>query len=267
MLETQDGAFIYYEDHGSGKPIVLIHGFTCSSKFFRNNVSELSKDFRVITMDLRGHGNSSKVLCGHCIPQYARDVRALLEHLELYDVTLLGWSMGGSVVLDYWRQFLGNSRLSKLILNDNSLFPFSLEDWNAHRYKNYNYDAANAEIIELYNNPVAHTRNSARSWFKNGVASDADLEWMSKESLKIPPWIAAAIFSDFINRDSSQILPSVTVPTLVLAPGDSEKKIQACEYYVSKLSQGYIDYLDDGHTAFYTQPEKFNKLIIDFLGR
>lgn len=83
IFETKDGALIYYEDQGQGKPLVMIHGWSCSSKVFKNNVPELAKDFRVITIDLRGHGKSSKILHGHTIPQYAQDVRAVIEHLKL----------------------------------------------------------------------------------------------------------------------------------------------------------------------------------------
>ena len=113
-LKTKDGAIIYYEDHGSGQPILLVHGWTCSSKFWRKNVPELCKHFRVITIDLRGHGNSSKILTGHTISQYASDVRALIEHLGINDVTLVGWSLGGPVVLSYYDQFRDDSRLKAL---------------------------------------------------------------------------------------------------------------------------------------------------------
>jgi len=95
-LEMKDGAKIFYEDQGHGQPIVLVHGWTCSSRFWQENAPELAKEFRVITIDLRGHGNSSKILTGHTISQYARDVREIIEYLALRDVTLAGWSLGGA---------------------------------------------------------------------------------------------------------------------------------------------------------------------------
>ena len=94
-LETKDGAKIYYEDHGKGQPIVLVHGWICSSKFWQKNAPELAKIFRVVTLDLRGHGNSSKTLSGHTIAQYGRDVRDVVDRLDLRNFTLVGWSMGG----------------------------------------------------------------------------------------------------------------------------------------------------------------------------
>ena len=83
FFETEDGAKIYYEDHGKGDVILLVHGWMCSSKFWKANVPELAKEFRVVTIDQRGHGYSSKTLWGHTVPQYARDVRALIEHLPI----------------------------------------------------------------------------------------------------------------------------------------------------------------------------------------
>jgi pimeloyl-ACP methyl ester carboxylesterase len=98
-LEMKDGAKIYYEDHGQGQPVVLVHGWTCSSKFWQRNAPELAKEFRVVTIDLRGHGNSSKILSGHTIAQYARDVREVMQKLDLKKATLVGWSLGGPVIL------------------------------------------------------------------------------------------------------------------------------------------------------------------------
>src|ERR1035437_3412965 len=67
------------------------------SRFWQRNGAELGKEFRVVTLDLRGHGNSSKILGGHTIAQYARDVREIIELLQLEELTLAGWSLGGPV--------------------------------------------------------------------------------------------------------------------------------------------------------------------------
>ena len=100
-LETEDGAKIYYEDHGEGQPILFVRGWLCSSRFRQKNVLDLASEFRVVTIDLRGHGNSSKILTGHTIRQYARDVREVIERLGLQESVLVGWSLGGPVVLSY----------------------------------------------------------------------------------------------------------------------------------------------------------------------
>ena len=73
-LTLSDGAKLYYKELGQGDPIILIHGWPCSNEFFRKNIEELAKTHRVITPDLRGYGNSSKILSGHTMIQYGKDI-------------------------------------------------------------------------------------------------------------------------------------------------------------------------------------------------
>src|SRR5512138_599834 len=97
-----DGARLYYEDKGEGRSILFIHGLWMSSRFFQRQVARLSKRFRVIAVDLRGHGRSSHVMRGHTVANYARDIRSLIDGLGLNDVILAGWSMGAFVLWDYF---------------------------------------------------------------------------------------------------------------------------------------------------------------------
>ena len=109
FFETDDGTILYYEDYGQGEPIVLLHGFCCSSQVFQRNIKGLSQNHRLVLMDLRGHGASSKTLSGVTMPRMAQDVKNLIEYLHLEDVTLLGWSMGSgclNVLASLWRVWL-----------------------------------------------------------------------------------------------------------------------------------------------------------------
>ena len=67
FFRTSDDAVIYYEEYGQGRPIVLLHGYLCSSKFFYRNIEGLSRNNRLILVYFRGHGSSSKILSGHSI--------------------------------------------------------------------------------------------------------------------------------------------------------------------------------------------------------
>lgn len=82
-FNTADSAHLYYEVRGTGRPLVLIHGWQCSHVFWQRNVDELARDFTVVTLDLRGHGNSSKGLHGITIKQFACDVYDLINYLDL----------------------------------------------------------------------------------------------------------------------------------------------------------------------------------------
>ena len=90
-FNTADSAHLYYEMRGTGRPLVLIHGWQCSHVFWQRNVDELARDFTVVTLDLRGHGNSSKGLHGITIKQFACDVYDLINYLDLKDAVVMGW--------------------------------------------------------------------------------------------------------------------------------------------------------------------------------
>jgi len=266
-LETRDGAKIYYEDHGEGQPILLVHGWTCSSKFWQKNVPELANQFRVVTLDLRGHGNSSKTLDGHTIGQYARDVREIIEHLGLEDVVLVGWSLGGPVVLSYCQQYGGDSRLKALGLVDCTPFPFSPADWNSHALKNYNYDGMNATFAVLAADPQKFAVAFTAKMFQQ-KPSEADTDWVVAELMKTPAWISEAIYSDYLMSDFSKTLPSIEVPVIVCA-GDSgifPNGIAMGKAIAGQTPRGtFVPFDDGGHMLFYEQPHKFNAALAAFI--
>ncbi|SDG72928.1 alpha/beta fold hydrolase [Klenkia brasiliensis] len=93
---------LYYEDHGTGRPVVLIHGWPLSGKSWEAQVPALVEaGHRVVTYDRRGFGESDKPFDGYDYDTFAADLDALLTHLDLTDVTLVGFSMGGGEVVRY----------------------------------------------------------------------------------------------------------------------------------------------------------------------
>ena len=266
-LETRDGAKIYYEDQGSGQLIVLVHGWTCSSKLWQKNVPELAKEFRVVTLDLRGHGNSSKTLAGHTIRQYARDVRELIEHLGLEDIVLLGWSLGGSVVLSYYAQYTDDSRLKALALVDFAPFPFSPAAWNDHILREWNFDGLNATFARFTADPKEFARAFAARIFKQ-EPSAADMECVAGELMKTPPWIAEAVYSDFVMSDYARILPAIQVPVIVFAANSSifRNGIAMGKAIAAQVPHAtFVPFEDAGHILFFEQPQKFNTALAEFV--
>ncbi len=107
---------LYYEDHGSGHPVVLIHGYPLSGRAWDKQVPVLLDDGRrVITYDRRGFGKSSQPTTGYDYDTFASDLRTLLETLDLRDVILVGHSMGTGEVTRYIGKF-GSSRVAKGVL-------------------------------------------------------------------------------------------------------------------------------------------------------
>lgn len=88
---------LYYQEAGSGPPLLMLHGLGASLEDWEYQVPEFAQHFRVITPDLRGFGRSMRGRLPASIPQFARDMAALLDHLGIGDFLLVGYSMGGAV--------------------------------------------------------------------------------------------------------------------------------------------------------------------------
>lgn len=262
LVETSDGALLYYEVTGEGPPILFVHGWTMSSRFWTRQVEGLSRDFTVVTMDLRAHGNSSKALHGHTIPQYARDVRAVIEALDLDGVTLAGWSLAGPVVLDYWSRY-GADRVGALALVDTTPFPFSPSDWNAHQMKGHRYDRMSAACASLLTDHEAFARRFIASMFTSGIGP-GDMRWMLAESLKTPAVVAVAIYTDYLMRDYTGVLGTITVPTTVFAAGSAifERGVEQGRWIARQVPEAaFVGSDEGGHMLFYDDPAGFNAAI------
>jgi pimeloyl-ACP methyl ester carboxylesterase len=114
--ENSTSVELYYEDHGSGSPVVLIHGWPLSGRSWEYQVPALvDAGHRVITYDRRGFGNSFQPWDGYDYDAFAADLDALLTHLDVRGVTLVGFSMGGDEVDRYISRY-GTDRVAKAVL-------------------------------------------------------------------------------------------------------------------------------------------------------
>ncbi|HKN43185.1 MAG TPA: alpha/beta hydrolase, partial [Propionibacteriaceae bacterium] len=117
---------LYYEDQGSGQPVVLIHGYVQDvSSWEKQTAVLLEAGKRVITYDRRGFGKSSRPTTGHDYDTYAADLSALLSALDIHDVVLVGFSMGTGEVARYISRY-GSYRIAKAVFIA-SLEPFMLQ--------------------------------------------------------------------------------------------------------------------------------------------
>lgn len=270
FFETSDHAKLFYTDQGSGEPLLLIHGWCCSSDFWRANAPVLAEQYRVITLDLRGHGNSSKILTGHSIHQYARDIRDLMEHLDLRQVCLAGWSLSGPVLLSFWQQFGREGRLKAIGLIDFTAAPFSPEPWNSHGMKGSNLEAMHGTFAAYTANPSAFAAAFTHKMFGKEQAPEMDLRWIVAELTKTPPWIAVAIYSDYLISDFTPVLATIDIPVIVFAgnSGIFKRGIEQGRHLASlaPLSH-FVPFEDAGHLLFYEQPDKFNAELAGFLSK
>jgi pimeloyl-ACP methyl ester carboxylesterase len=123
-----NGGSIFYQIDGVGQPLVFIHGFSLDSRIWIGQIDYFSQNYQVITYDMRGFGKSSPINDNY---SHHEDLHALLKHLGIQPVVLIGLSLGGEVAIDFTLQY--PDKVSKLILADSSLSGYSSTvDWNVH---------------------------------------------------------------------------------------------------------------------------------------
>ena len=228
----------------------------------------LAERCQVITPDLRAHGDSGKTPAGHPLPGYARDLRAVVEALELKDFLLAGWSLAGPLVLEYWQQFQGQG-VESLVLVEMTPAPMSPEDWNQHRLKGYNLRGMHQTFAAISNDRQGFTGEFVNSMFFSGKADPQELAWMSAEALKTPTAAVLAIYSDYLLRDYTQVLPSISVPTLVIN-GQSPYLSYGAEqgaYVAAQIPAGkFMLFANSGHMPFWEEADRFNQALLDLAG-
>lgn len=264
-ITTNDGVRIYYEEAGRGKPLVLIHGWSCSGRFFKSNVDELAKACRVINMDLRGHGKSGKPQWGYRISRMAKDVKDLIEALDLQDVTLLGWSMGGSVIWSYLDLF-GNEHLKRVVIVDQSPRQYVNTEWT------WGGGCIDAEALAVLTTRLEYDVKSVSTGVAQGClskeATPEEEAFFVEEMLQCPGWVQGAIMADHTHLDWRDLLPKIDIPTLVLVA--RKGKIfpwQGCAYVGEQIPGAETVFFEEGgHMLFYEEPEKFNRVVADFVG-
>lgn len=140
---------IHYEDHGSGDPVVLIHGYPLSGNSWERQERELlATGHRVISYDRRGFGRSSQPTVGYDYDTFAADLNALLEHLDLSDIVLVGFSMGSGEVTRYLGSY-GSARVRKAALLG-AIPPYLLKTED-------NQEGVDGEVFEQIKAAIART--------------------------------------------------------------------------------------------------------------
>jgi non-heme chloroperoxidase len=146
---------LYYEDHGAGQPVVLIHGYPLSGRAWEKQVPMLLDDGRrVITYDRRGFGRSSQTAVGYDYDTFANDLHVLLESLDLHDVILVGHSMGTGEVTRYLGRY-GSARVAKGVLIS-PIPPFLLQSSD-------NPDGLPASVFDGF---MQSARQDSAAWMK-----------------------------------------------------------------------------------------------------
>lgn len=264
---TDDGAIISYSVVGEGRPLILTHGWDANRHFFHKNIPALAQKYQVISYDLRGHGESDRTERHLTLARYAQDLKQLIEILDLKDVALAGWSMGTSITLDYLRQF-GVKNISKLCFIDMTPKLLCDDEWKLGLYENF-YHAENLAWLAL----MANDWNEACNAFvpgmfnKSKTTNPADIAWSFSQARNNVPHVMIAMWIAMAAADYRDVLPKITIPTLLLCSGDGQLYSHAHgEYMKAHIAKSTLIFFEkSGHALMLEEPEKFNEALAAFL--
>jgi pimeloyl-ACP methyl ester carboxylesterase len=264
-VTSSDGVQLHYEEAGQGRPLVLIHGWTFSGRFFRGNVPALAEHAHVITPDLRGHGRSDKPGHGYRVARLAADLRDLLNGLDLRDATLLGWSLGAPVIWSYLELF-GRDRVRDAVFVQQSPRQYYTPEWKFGHATCYDAETLAVTCTRLQADPVGFDGQNLATCTRRPMADD-ERRFLLDEMAACPPDARAAIMADHTVQDWRDLLPRLDLPALVLvARQDKVFPWQGPAWVGEHMEQAETVFFEDsGHMLFRDEPEKFNAALAKFL--
>ena len=262
---------IYYEDHGSGTPVVLIHGYPLSGASWEKQVPVLlDAGHRVITYDRRGFGKSSQPTTGYNYDAFAEDLHKLVTQLGLRDFALVGFSMGGGEVARYLGKY-GSKGVNKAVIIS-GVPPFLLKTPD-------NPEGVDGSVFEGIKKAIVADRYAFfTDFFKNFYNTDLLLGKRVSEQAVQASWNIGAGASAAASlacvptwhEDFRNDLRRVDIPTLVIH-GDADRilPIAASGLRTAKLIKGArLLVVEDGpHCITWTHAEQVNGGLLEFLGK
>jgi non-heme chloroperoxidase len=261
---------IHYEDHGSGDPVVLIHGYPLNGNSWERQERELlATGHRVISYDRRGFGRSSQPTVGYDYDTFAADLKTLLEYLDLADVVLVGFSMGTGEVTRYLGTY-GSDRVRKAALLG-TVPPFLLKTDD-------NPDGVDGQVFEGIKAAIANDRYA---YFKEFLDNFYNVDQLAPERISEQAWQASfnvaagsspyATFAcvDTWLTDFRPDLPKIDIPVLVMH--GTEDRILPFEATAARLPELIDDVtlvpVDGGpHNIAWTHPDQVNGPLLEFIG-
>ena len=259
---ASDGVRIAYRDKGTGRPLVLLHGLMAHSGFFAGQ-DELAGDFRLIAVDLRGHGRSKSDGSGPTVERLSVDVAELLDSLGIGNAVGIGWSLGASVL---WRLLAGPStdRFAGAVIVDMTPRVLNDGEWSLG-LTGETCEARRAAIRDDYSSFAV---NAGHAIFAQPVSegNSALARWSGEQFALNDARDMAALWESLVGEDSRSALGSIRQPTLVIHGAHSQLYGSGtADHLVAALPDARAVRFDrSGHAPHMEQPELFNRLVREF---
>lgn len=264
-----DGHRLHYQDSGSGRPLVLLHGWACHAGYFARQSDALAGRCRVVVPDLRGHRHSYRPGDAPDLATLAGDLRALVEAAGLAEPVLVGWSMGALVAFEYARRF-GSAGLGGLVVVDMTARVVNDASWRLGLAGGYTAAQAARSPDVIRGEWARWVDSFLPAILAEGSPGDsALLDWIAGEMRGCDPATMAALWRALTAADYRGDLARIDVPTLVLRGAGSRLYGPAtADWLAAAIPGATVQAIPDaGHAPHLERPEAFNRAIADFLDR
>jgi non-heme chloroperoxidase len=268
-ISAKDGTDLYFKDWGVGDPVVFIHGWPLNADMWEYQMTPIAQQgFRCVGADRRGFGRSGQPWQGYDYDTLADDLAALLENLNLSNVTLVGFSMGGGEVARYMSRHEGR-RIARAILVS-AVTPFLLKTPD-------NPDGVAIDVFKdmvegLHGDRPAFLADFGKKFFGVGVLnfsiSTEMLDWAQSLALQASPAATIACVKAFSETDFRSDMGAFTVPTLIIhGDADQTVPIDASARRAAKSIRGarLVEYSGAPHGLFHTEKKRLNDDIVAFM--
>ncbi len=268
--ENSSSIDLYYEDHGSGAPVILVHGYPLNgASWEKQTAALLAAGCRVITYDRRGFGKSSQPTTGYDYDTFADDLRKLVRKLELENFALVGFSMGGGEVARYIGKY-GSQGVSKAVFIS-SVPPFLLKAAD-------NAEGVDLAVFQGIEKAITADRYAFfTDFFKNFYNLDVFLGKRISDEVVRASWNVASAASPTASlacvatwyTDFRKDLPRVDVPTLVIH-GDADRIVPLAasgQKTASIIKGARLSKIEGGpHGVLWTHADRVSGELVEFLG-
>jgi len=269
FFKTANNASLFYNDWGTGRPVVLIHGWPLNSDFWEPQSTFLAANgFRVIAYDRRGFGRSDQPWTGYDYDTLVDDLHALMTHLDLHDVTLVGFSMGGGEVARYLSRH-GTTRVAQAVLMS-AVTPLlkKMDD-----YPDGIDQSVFDELIKAVEIDRVGFLSDFREGFFNGSSPDRAvsrgvLDWYLIVASQASLQATIACARAWSETDFREDLSAMTVPTLIMhGSADVNVPPEITAHVAASMipTARYIEYEGSGHAIGITDRNEVNRDLLAFL--
>lgn len=246
-VKSKDGVDITYSVKGeSDIALVFVHGWSCDKSYWKNKVNELTKDFKVVTVDLAGHGSSGIGRENYSINLFGEDVASVINFLELDKVILIGHSMGGAVIFETYE-------IAPL-----SIIALIGIDTYQNISEKFPEEQINQFLQPFKDNFVEAAKGFVKSMFPAGTDSLL-IKTIADDMSQAPQNVAVSAIENLFHYENPELLTKINVPVISingdLFPTNFEANKKLLPTYELKIINNC------GHFPMFEKTEEFNKIL------